>query len=88
MMYHYATFEGIEIVHSGPQGYGIVNVYCERPDPEMGFCNAQFALPGCVFLTSDGFPDSDLQALEAFVRRNEADILRRAAVQMEEEHKP
>lgn len=88
MMYHYATFEGIEIVYSDLQGHGIVNVYCERPGPDMGFCNAQFALSGCVFLTSDGFPDPDLQALKAFVRGHEADILRRAAAQMDEGQKP
>lgn len=88
MMYHYATFAGIEIVHSGLQGHGIVTVYCERPDPEECFYTAQFALPGCALLTSGGFSETDLQTLEKFIWGHEADILRRAAVQMEEGHKP
>lgn len=88
MMYHYATFGGTEIIYSGLQSHGIVNVYCERPDPEKCFHTAQFALPGCVLLTSYGFSKADLQTLEKFVRGHEADILWRAAAQMEEGHEP
>ncbi len=76
MFYDYAELEdGTQVAYSGVLDDGTVEVSVERP-VELGFDSAVCSIPAFEWSNIEGFSQSDMDAIDAFVHANASLILR------------
>lgn len=70
MFYDYCELsDGTQVGYSERLADGDIDVVAELPI-EDGFKSARFSLPSLLCTSNDGFNESELAALSAFIRRN------------------
>ncbi len=78
MLYPFMTLEDdTEIVHSGMDADGCVDVCIEKP-VEGGFHSAKCRLPAMRWIEVDGFTPSEIASLHDLIQRGKSLIMRYA----------